>query len=106
MNESYVPAPDEFVAVDIIAEMIHYAAPSYPRLAEQAGLEGLVWIKSLVGADGKVRDAFVYKSCGTPSLDKAALESAPKCKFKPGIKDGHPIAMWVTYKIDFILENR
>ncbi len=104
-EEDYLPAMDEFVPVEIIAEMIHYETPTYPRLAEQAGLTGLVWVKALVGSDGNVRDAVVYKSSGTPALDEAATAAAPKCKFKPAIQNGRPVAMWVTYKVEFILNR-
>ena len=48
----------------------------------------------------------MYKSSGTPALDEAAVAVAHKCKFKPAIQNGRPVAMWVTYKVDFILENR
>ncbi len=105
-EDDYLPSMDEFVPVEVIAEMIHYETPPYPRLAEQAGLEGLVWIKALVGSDGNVKDAVVYKSSGAPTLDDAAVEVAPKNKFKPAIQNGRPVAMWVTYKVDFVLENR
>jgi TonB family protein len=105
-EEDYLPSIDEFVPVEIIAEMIYYEKPPYPRLAEQAGLEGLVWVKALVGSDGTVKDAVVYKSSGTPSLDDAAIAAAPRCKFKPAIQNGRPVAMWVTYKVEFILQNR
>jgi protein TonB len=105
-EDDYLPSIDEFVPVEIIAEMIYYETPGYPRLAEQAGLEGLVWIKALVGSDGTVKDAVVYKTSGTPSLDEAALAAAPKCKFKPAIQNGRPVAMWVTYKVNFELENQ
>ena len=105
-EDDYLPSMDEFVAVEIIAEMVHYETPGYPRLAEQAGLEGLVWIKALVGSDGNVKNAVVYKSSGTPALDEAAVAVAPMCKFKPAIQNGRPVAMWVTYKVDFILDNQ
>lgn len=104
-EDDYLPSLTEFVPVEDIAEMIYHEKPDYPRLAEQAGLEGLVWIKALVGSKGNVRDAVVYKSSGTPALDEAALKAAPKCKFKPAIQNGRPVAMWVTYKVDFILGN-
>jgi len=104
-EEDYLPAIDEFVPVEVIAEMIYYETPAYPRLAEQAGLTGLVWVKALVGSDGNVKDAVVYKSSGTPALDEAAIAAAPKCKFKPAIQNGRPVAMWVTYKVDFILNR-
>jgi len=105
-EDDYLPSIDEFVPVEIIAEMIYYEKPPYPRLAEQAGLEGLVWVKALVGSDGTVKDAVVYKSSGTPSLDDAATAAAPRCRFKPAIQNGRPVAMWVTYKVEFILQNR
>jgi len=105
-DEEYLPSIEEFVPVEVIAEMIHYETPEYPRLAEQAGLEGVVWVKALVGKEGDVKQAVVYKSSGTPSLDDAAVKAAPACKFKPAIQNGRPVAMWVTYKVEFILENR
>jgi protein TonB len=104
-EDDYLPSLDEFVPVEIIAEMIYYETPAYPRLAEQAGLEGLVWIKALVASDGSVRDAVVYKSSGTPALDEAALGAAPGCRFKPAIQNGRPVAMWVTYKVNFELQK-
>ncbi len=103
--EDDYPSMNEFVAVEVIAEMIHYETPAYPRVAEQGGLGGLVWIKALVGSDGLVKDAVIYRSCGFPLLDDAALASAPKCRFKPALQDDQPVAMWVTWKVDFILEN-
>jgi protein TonB len=105
-EDDYLPSMNEFVAVEIIAEMIYNEKPEYPRLAKTAGLEGLVWIKALVGSDGNVKDAVVYKSSGTVSLDEAALKVASKVKFKPAIQNGRPVAMWVTYKVDFTLENQ
>jgi protein TonB len=104
-DEDYLPAIDEFVPVEIIAEMIHQVQPEYPRLARDVGLEGTVWVKVLVGKDGNVKDAVVYKSSGTTTLDQAAVKVAPENKFKPAIQNGRPVAMWVTYKVDFIIEN-
>ncbi len=105
-EDDYLPSIDEFVPVEIYAEMIYYETPAYPRMAESAGLVGLVWIKALVGRDGSVKDAVVFKTSGTASLDDAALKAAPECKFKPAIQNGRPVAMWVTYRVEFILGNR
>lgn len=104
-DDDYLPKMDEFVPVEDPAEMIYEEVPAYPRLAEQAGLTGRVLVKALVGKDGSVKDAAVYKSSGTPSLDEAAVAAAHKCKFKPAIQNGRPVAMWVTYKVDFILNR-
>lgn len=104
-EDDYLPAPDEFVPVEIYPEMIHQAPLEYPRLAKQAGITGDVWVQALVDKDGNVRDTRVGKSSGTVSLDDAAIKQAKKCKFKPGIQNGRPIACWVTYKVEFTLDN-
>jgi TonB family protein len=99
--EDYLPAPDEFILVDIRPELINGYNPDYPKLAEQAGITGVVWVKVLVDEEGKVLKAIVDKSSGTVSLDEAALEAAYKCRYKPGIQDGHPVKVWVTYDVEF-----
>jgi TonB family protein len=100
-----LPEMDEFVPVEVIAEMIHYETPRYPREAEQANATGTVWVKSLVGRDGSVLDATVYRSSGNRYLDEAAVAAAPGCRFKPAIQGGKPVAMWVTYKVEFKLRK-
>lgn len=103
-DEDYLPDISEFVPVEILPEMIHEVKPEYPRLAREAGLEGRVWIKALVDKNGNVRDAVIAKSSGVEVLDQAALKVAKLNKFKPGIQNGRPVAVWVTYKVDFVLD--
>lgn len=104
-DDDYLPGIDEFVPVEEQPEMIKQVDPEYPRLAKQAGLEGLVWIKALVGKDGSVLDAVVYKSSGTASLDEAALEVAKDNVFRPAIQNGRPVTVWVAYRVNFDLEG-
>ena len=104
-DDEFLPAPDDFVAVEIYPEMIYEHIPDYPRLAEQAGITGLVWVKSLVDEEGAVRKAILGKTSGVNSLDEAAVKAAYKCKFKPGIQNGRPVKVWVTYKVEFELTN-
>ncbi len=104
-EDDYLPSADEFVPVETMPEMIHYITPEYPRLAKQAGIEGVVWVKALVSKNGDVIRAQVGKSSGTASLDDAAVDAAKGNKFKPGIQNGRPIPVWVTYKVDFKLNQ-
>ena len=101
-DDDYLPAYDEFVPVEIYPEMVYQEKPVYPRIAEQAGITGEVWVQALVSKNGKVLDARVGKSSGTASLDEAAVAAAFKTKFKPGIQNGRPVAVWVTYKVEFL----
>jgi protein TonB len=104
--EEYMPAPGEFVPVEIPAEMIYEEIPEYPRLARSAGMEAVVWVKALVDKDGDVRDAMILRSSGSKAgFDEAALKAAHKCKFKPAIQNGRPVAVWVSYQVEFILDE-
>lgn len=106
-DEEYLPTPEEFVPVEIQAEMIFEAPLEYPRLAKQAGMEGIVWVKALVGKDGEVKKAMVGKSSGSQAgFDEAAVAQAYKCKYKPAIQNGRPVAVWVTYKVEFNLTDK
>ncbi|MBN1212630.1 MAG: energy transducer TonB [candidate division Zixibacteria bacterium] len=98
-----IPEADEFIPLQIMPEMIYEEVPTYPKWAEQAGIEGTVWIKSLVLKNGRVDSALVEKTSGSAILDKAALQTAYKNRFKPGIRDGCPVATWVVYKVDFAI---
>ena len=104
-DDDYLPAPGEFIPVEIIPEMIHQNVPPYPRLAKQAGITGVVWVQALVDKQGNVLKAQVAKSSGTTSLDEAAVDAAYKNKFKPGIQNGRPVNCWVTYKVTFELDR-
>jgi len=104
-DDDYLPAPDEFVPVEIMPEMIYQHTPEYPRLAKQAGITGVVWVKALVDKEGNVRRSMVGKSSGTQALDEAAVAAAKHNKFKPGIQNGRPVNVWVTYKVTFTLDN-
>jgi protein TonB len=105
-DDEYIPTPDEFVPVEISAEMIYEEIPEYPRLAKQAGMEAVVWIKALVDKNGEVKKAMVAKSSGSQAgFDDAAVAAAYKCKYKPAIQNGRPVAVWVTYQVEFTLRD-
>ncbi len=99
------PTEDESVILDSLPEIVFAKEPEYPRLACQAGIEGKVYIKALVDTRGKTADAKVYKSSGHEMLDEAALKAARYYEYRPGYRDGKPVATWVTFKIEFNLDE-
>jgi TonB family protein len=103
-GEEY-PSPDEFVPMEIMPERIYEEKPVYPDVSENGEKAGLVWIKVLIDREGTVKKALVHRTSGTPSFDESAVEAAYKCKFKPGIQKGQPVACWVTYKVEFKLNK-
>jgi protein TonB len=105
-SDEYMPAPDEFVPVEIPAEMISEAVPEYPKPAKMAGMEGEVWVKVLVDKNGEVKKAMIYKSSGSKAgFDEAALAAAYKCKFKPAVQNGRPVPVWVAWRFAFSLTD-
>lgn len=99
------PNPDEFIQVDKMPELITNVSPEYPIKAKRDGKEGYVWVKALISLEGSVLKAHVTKSsCSTCNFDESALKAAFQNKFKPALKDGKPIAVWVTYKVQFKLD--
>ncbi len=100
------PFPGKFVPFEIYPVMIHEHKPDYPRLAQQAGITGTVTVWVAIDEEGNVIDARVYKSSRTKSLDEAAVQAAYKNKFKPGIQNGRPIKIGVTYNVEFKLTDQ
>jgi len=95
--------PPPFVSLEKYPEMIHQESPEYPSLARKAGLEGTVWIKALINKHGLVEKAVVMKTSEIASLDESARRAAYRNRFTPGIQNGQAVAVWVAYKVDFVL---
>lgn len=80
-------------------------APQYPDIARRAGLEGSVYVKVLVGSDGRVRSAEVVKSTNELFND-AALESAQRWTFTPALMANRTVSVWMTLPFRFRLSSR
>ncbi|MDH3892156.1 MAG: M56 family metallopeptidase [candidate division Zixibacteria bacterium] len=105
-EDAALPGPDEFIEVDTYPEMTYQETPVYPVKAKKAGIEGEVWIKSLVSIKGTVLKAQLAKTSGQKSMDKSALKAAYQSKYKPAMQKGKPVAVWVTYKVAFALSDK
>lgn len=101
-----VYAEEDFINVDKMPEMLEYVEPEYPELLKKAGIEGTVYIKAFIDKDGNVGDVKIAKSSGHEEMDRAAATAAVKAKFRPAIKDGKPVAVWVTYSVNFVLGSK
>lgn len=101
-----LPSPDEFVAVDSTPVMTYQAPTVYPPDAKSEGAQGAVWVKALIDKTGAVAEIQVAKSSGDARLDNAALEAGKANKFTPALKDGLPVASWISYKVVFELSDK
>jgi TonB family protein len=96
-----MPSTEEFVKVDTHPELLTAAKPVYPPEALKQGVEGKVYIRSLVDKNGDPVKVEVLKSSGSDLLDKAALAAAKKAEFKPALLNGQPVAIWVANAFTF-----
>ena len=79
--------------------------PGYTAAAMDAHVEGTVGLELVVLADGKVSDVMVTQSLDKEyGLDTQALEAARQWLFKPGTKDGKPVAVRVALEMTFTLK--
>jgi protein TonB len=103
--EELLPSPDEFIPFEEAPVQVVSVTPKYPELAQRANIEGTVWVKALVDKEGKVRDVLIVKDSGANAgFEEAAIEAGKQTVWKPAISNGQPIAVWVTYKVDFKLK--
>ena len=95
------PPSDDWVYYDSEPVLLFCKPPVYPDIVRDAGIDGTVPVRVLIGIDGKVKKAHVVE--GPQVLREAALESARTAIFKPALAKGHPVEVWVVIPITFQL---
>jgi TonB family protein len=82
--------------------LISKTEPSYTEEARAAKIQGTVVLNVVVGADGSAQQMSVLRSLD-PGLDQKAMETVGTWKFRPGMKDGQPVAVQATIEVNFRL---
>lgn len=95
--------PVDLVLVDVLPALVSSPDVTYPDLAREAGVEGRVLVRILVGRDGRVKEAVVDPKFSVPLLDAAALAAARASVFTPATTNGHAVAVWVARPYEFRL---
>jgi protein TonB len=77
---------------------------NYPTVARVAGAASAPVVEVHISADGKLQQALIRRSSGSPELDQAALEilklASPFDPFPPELARGHP-ALGFAYEWQF-----
>jgi protein TonB len=76
--------------------------PEYSEEARKAKYQGTVVLGLVVGPDGRPRDMKVLRSLGL-GLDEKAIEAVKNWRFDPAVKDGKPVAVYISVEVDFRL---
>lgn len=95
-------APDAPI-VTFEPRFLTYKPPDYPRLAQQAGLEGEVTLQVRIDAKGSPDVVEVIESSGTGSFDDAAVAAAYQCQYIPARQETRAVPFVVRYTVPFRL---
>jgi periplasmic protein TonB len=103
-REEPPPPPDKPVRVggQIKApRKVRDAAPSYPDVAKQARVEGVVILEAVINPQGRVTEVKVLR--GSPLLDDAAVNAVKGWVYTPTLLNGVPVPVVMTVTVTFKL---
>jgi protein TonB len=75
--------------------------PSYPEIAKQARVQGVVILECTISPQGKVTDVKVLR--GIPLLDQAAIDAVKQWVYSPTLLNGVPVPVIMTVTVNFRL---
>lgn len=80
---------------------VHNINPSYPDIAKQARVQGIVILECTISPQGKVTDVKVLR--GIPLLDQAAIDAVKQWVYTPTLLNGVPVPVIMTVTVNFKL---
>ena len=102
-GESVIAPPVFSDYVEELPSVVKEVTPEYPQMAREAGIEGLVLVRVLVGTNGRVLDVRLSERHQIPLLNEAALVAARKWVFTPGLANGRAVTCWTAIPFRFRL---
>jgi periplasmic protein TonB len=75
--------------------------PTYPEIAKQARVQGVVILECTISPQGKVTDVKVLR--GIPLLDQAAIDAVKQWVYSPTLLNGVPVPVIMTVTVNFRL---
>ena len=85
-------------------DLIHRTPPQYSADAMRAKLQGVAVLRGIVGVDGILHDIRVVRSLDAAfGLDEEAIRCVKQWRFRPGTRQGKPVAVYVTIEVAFNL---
>jgi TonB family protein len=84
-------------------QLIREVKPKYTKSAMDRKVEGTVEVDAVILKDGTVGEVTIKRSLDD-ELDQEAVKATKQWKFKPGTKDGEPVAVQVFIELSFTLK--
>jgi TonB family protein len=83
--------------------LIFKAEPDYTEEARIAKYQGAALLYAEIGSDGIPRRIIPIRNLGF-GLGEKAVEVVSRWRFKPGIRDGQPVAVAANIEVNFQLK--
>lgn len=90
--------------VTSLPRLVKFIKPQYSQEMQDAKVQGEIKIQVLVDIDGKVKEVKVLNDLGHGTAEKAR-ETGFKLVFEPAMRGNEPVAVWISYRIQFILPS-
>ncbi|MDD5675158.1 MAG: energy transducer TonB, partial [Chitinivibrionales bacterium] len=82
-------------------EIITIVKPEYTKEMKDARIEGAIRANLLIDVDGRVKDVRILNDLGYGTKERAR-EAFLQWTFKPALRDGVAVAVWISYSIRFV----
>ena len=79
--------------------------PKYPEIAQEAGIEGTVFIQAFIDRQGRVIETTIIKGIPNTGLDEAAIEAIRKTRFRPARQRERAVGVWISIPVNFRLKG-
>jgi TonB family protein len=86
--------------------IIKEVKPNYTEGAIRRKVQGTVEVTAVVLTDGTVEDSVKVIRSLDEELDQQAVNAARQWRFRPGMKDGQPVAVQVSIELTFTLRDK
>jgi protein TonB len=83
--------------------VIQKVDPNYTEEAKEAGIQGKVLLKAVIGSDGIALDIVVAEGID-PALDQNAVDALRKWRFRPATRNSKPVATTAKNAVNFRLQ--
>ena len=80
---------------------IVHVAPIYPRIAQDAKIQGVVVLEAIIDTEGRIDRLRVLRS--TPLLVEAAIAAVKEWRYTPTQLNGVPVPVLMTITVHFRL---
>ena len=93
-----------FIPYDDPPQALSPIRPSYPEIAQEAGIEGVVVVQAFIDKKGRVKETLILKGVPNTGLDEAAMEAIRKTRFRPAKQRERAVGVWISIPVNFKLK--